>query len=81
MFVKTQYKYLRSIEMYLSIEIFDVLNFFNEAEAITWENFVLAKVEPGITKGCNLQDVIYEEFITLPGFRLNGTEFDAGQPG
>ena len=62
MFVKTQYKYLRSIEMYRSIEIFDVLNFFNEAEAITWGNFVLAKREPGITKGCNLQDVIYEEF-------------------
>ena len=33
-------------------------------EAITWDNFVPAKQDPGITK----EDIIYEEFIALPGF-------------
>ena len=44
-------------------------------EAITWVNFVPAKQDPGITK----EDIIYEEFITLPGFLQNGTEFLLGQ--
>ena len=44
-------------------------------EAITWDNFVPAIQDPGITK----EDIIYEEFITLPGFPQNGTEFLLGQ--
>ena len=28
-----------------------------------------------------IADIIYEEFITLPGSRQNGTEFHLGQPG
>ena len=27
------------------------------------------------------QDIIYKDFITLSGFRQNGTEFHLGQPG
>ena len=62
------------------------------AEAITWENFVPAKRDPGMeykrgipscrdeTFYVQLQDVIYEEFITLLGSRLSRTEFHPGQP-
>ena len=55
------------------------------AEVITWENFVPVKQDPGSTKEGTLsyqnesfcmhsQDVIYEEFLILPGY--NGTMFD-----
>ena len=46
-------------------------------EVITWDNFLPAKQEPGITK----EDIIYEEVVTLPGFLQNGKEFFLGQPG
>ena len=66
---------------------------WRRAKAITWQNFVPAKQHSGRTKegsrlaGMKLftrnqsQDVIYEEFITLPGSRQNGTEFHSCQPG
>ena len=54
-------------------------------EAITWENFVPAKRYSGSKKEdgtfyMQLQDTIYEEFITLPGSRQNGTKFNLGKP-
>ena len=64
----------------VSIDFFIPLR---RAEAITWKNFVPAVQEGSRLAGtkrftCNLQDVIYEEFITLPGSRQNGTEFNTG---
>ena len=60
------------------------------AEAITWENFVLAKWNPGSAKdGSNFAGMklftynrvglIYEEFTALPESRKNETEFHTGQ--
>ena len=63
-----------------------LINFFippRRAEAITWENFVPAvqkrdPVLPGRNTLHVIADVIYEEFITLPGSRQSGTEFHPG---
>ena len=70
------------------------LNFFiplRQDEAITWDNFVTAKQDPGIPKEgsclpgmklftCNSRISLMKS-ITLPGFRQNGTELLLGQPG
>ena len=61
-------------------------------EAITWENVVPVKRDPGSTKAgsrlariklfpCNHRTKIYEEFTILPGSRQTGTEFHPGKTG
>ena len=58
---------------YFLIKFFVALR---RTEAITWENFVPEKRDPGST-----QDKIYEEFTILPGSRQSGTEFHPGKTG
>ena len=61
---------------YFQTDFFFIL--LRRAEAITWENFVPAKRDPGSTKAGS-HDKIYEEFTILPGSRQSGTEFHSGK--